>query len=302
MKNKILIRLISFMAIVSLLIACEKTAIEKAQDAYDASKVVPLILGVNGPSAVLETYSYDYSVTYHRAGSNWSWNAEGAVISSVTSDTRGVTLFFDAVPASGKARLTVSETTAGGVKSPEKVIEITVKPFCPLPFSGFEGTWTGIDELEDEFEYDITVTATLSEDSQILVDVIGSGLMEDEDFWGEEIIEGGTFLVTINPDGTLDVPEQFFCDTDLYEGYKIRGSGTWDNCGASPTMTINYDIWFPDPDESFWIADHYFGTDFSATITLGNGDDNGDDNGDGDDGGDNGDNGGNGDGDGGDGK
>ncbi|HOF20379.1 MAG TPA: hypothetical protein PLO24_03935 [Bacteroidales bacterium] len=272
MKNKILIRLFSLMAIISVMAACEKSPIEKAQDAYDATKVVPVVLGFKkGPVKVLQTFSYEYEVSYYRAGSTWSWSAVDATISSVTPDTRGVNVLFDKLPASGKAQIKVVETTSGGVKSPEKVIEVTVSPFCPLPVSGFVGTWTGKD-VADDFEYSVTVTASLS-DGKILLEGFGTDIIEEEAFWNEAVVEGGTCLVTINPDGTLVIPEQFFLDTDETEGYKIKGEGTWDNCGPKPTLEIKYDIWYPDPDDNFWIADEYFGEPLTLTLTLAGDDD-----------------------------
>ena len=45
------------------------------------------------------------------------------------------------MPASGKAAVTVSETTAGGTKSPDKVIEVTVKAFCALDINNFIGAF-----------------------------------------------------------------------------------------------------------------------------------------------------------------
>ncbi len=69
------------------------------------------------------------------------------------------------------------------------------------------------------------------------------------------LLAGGSCKVTVNPNGTLVIPEQYFCETDYIDGYKIKGSGTWDNCGAKPTMKIDYDIWFPE--DGFWIAAKY---------------------------------------------
>ena len=251
MKNNILIRLITLLVAVSLFTACEETAMEKAQNAYDASMVVPAVLSTAGPSLVLQTFSYDYSVSYFRAGSTWSWSAVDATVESVTDDTRGAKIKFNTLPANGKAQIKVTETTAGGTTSPEKIIEVTVNPFCPLPVGDFVGNWTGTDGQADE-TYPATVTATLDGD-KIVLDGLNVGFMAG--FWGETIVEGGTCLVTINANGTVVVPEQYFCDTDYSPGYKIKGSGTWDNCGAKPTLKIDYDIWYPD--SNYWIAARY---------------------------------------------
>lgn len=262
MKNKILIRLTSLLVALSLFVACEDTAMEKAQDAYDASMVVPAVLSTAGPSLVLQTFSYDYSVGYYRAGSTWNWSAVDATVESVTSDTRGAKIRFNTLPASGKAQIKVTETTVGGTTSPEKIIEVQVNPFCPLPISGFVGSYTGTDGQADE-TYPAAVTATLEGD-KIVLDGLNDGFMAG--FWAEEIVVGGTCLVTINPDGTVVVPEQYFCDTDYSAGYKIKGSGTWDNCGAKPTLKINYDVWYPDG--NYWIAVKYAANYFGGKAYL----------------------------------
>ena len=61
------------------------------------------------------------------------------MLKSVSTDTRTATVEFNTLPAGGKATITVSETTAGGTKSPDKVIEVTVKAFCTLDINNFIG-------------------------------------------------------------------------------------------------------------------------------------------------------------------
>jgi hypothetical protein len=267
MKNNIILRM-SFLTVAALLFTtCTKTYMEKAQDGYSASKVIPVVISTSGPASVLQTFTYDYKVTYDRAGSTWSWTSTDATVQTLSKDTKTATLLFGTIPAGGKATIKVVETTSGGVASPEKQILVTVNPFCPLPIAGFVGTWTGNDG-QGKYTYPGTITATLS-GSKILLDGLNVGFMND--FWAENIIAGGTCLATINNNGTVDIPEQFFCDTDYSTGYKIKGSGTWGNCGAKPILTINYDIYYPD--SKYWIASHYSSNlnniDYlTATLTL----------------------------------
>ena len=249
--KKNIIGLAFVLAAAMLFTSCGKTYIEENQDNYNPEDVIPIVLGTSGASLVLQTFTYDYSVTYSRAGSTWSWSAVDATVKTVSADTRTASVFFDKLPASGKATIKVKETTSAGIVSPEKLIEVTVKPFCPLPLAGFVGNWTGTDGQAD-FTYPADVTATVS-GTKLLLDGLNVGFMEG--FWEETIISGGTCLMTINPNGTVDIPEQFFCNTDHYAGYKIKGSGNWDNCGPKPSLTINYDIW--NPDAGWWIAAHY---------------------------------------------
>jgi hypothetical protein len=251
MKNKIL-TLVSFMlAAIWLLPSCE-TDMEKAQNAYTASQVIPSVISATGPTLALATKVYTYKITYDRAGSTWAWTAVGATIQSVSTDKKTATVLFTTVPANDTALIKVTETTSGGVTSPEKVFKVRVNPFCALATSGFVGTWTGTDGQGADYTYSSTVTATLSGE-QILLDGVNVGFMSD--FWAENIVTGGTCLITINDDGTVLLSEQYFCDTDYSDGYKIKGTGTWDNCGAKPTLKINYDIWYPD--SNYWIAAHY---------------------------------------------
>ncbi len=82
--------------------------------------------------------------------------------------------------------------------------------------------------------------------TKLAVTGIGKGFIED--FWGEAVTTGGTCLMTVNVNGTLDIPRQYIFTTD-YKGdayeYEIKGSGNWDNCGGKPALLINYDIYYP---------------------------------------------------------
>jgi hypothetical protein len=268
MKNRYILRLALFMVAICLFSTCSKLPVEKSQDAYSASKVIPAILGTNGAPLALQTFKYMYSVTYFRAGSKWNWTVTDATIDSISPDTRSIRVLFNTLPASDTALIKVTETTSGGNTTPETVIKVRVNPFCPLAIDGFVGTWTGTDGQGADYTYPGTITTTLSE-TKILVGGINVGFMEG--FWGETIVAGGTCLMTVNSDGTVDIPEQYFCDTDFSAGYKIKGSGTWDNCGAKPNLIINYDVWYPD--SGYWIAAHYKSyldniDHLTATITL----------------------------------
>lgn len=250
MKKNIIIRVAFFLVVASLFKACE-TDIKKAEDAYSASQVFPIVFSTSGPSLVLKTFTYNYMITYDRSGSTWAWTAVDATVQSVSEDTKTATILFDAIPANDTALVMVTETTAGGVKSAQKVLKVRVNPFCPLAIGGFVGTWSGTDGQGD-YTYSSSITTTLS-GTNILVSGINVGFMGD--FWGENIISGGTCLMTVNNDGTEDIAEQYFCDTNYSVGYKIKGSGIWDNCGAKPKLIINYDIYYPD--SNYWIAAHY---------------------------------------------
>ena len=247
MKKNIIARLAFLLVAVMLFPACGETYIEENQNAYSAQDIVPLILGTSGPSLVLQTFVYDFKVTYDRSGSEWHWSSSDATIQSVSSDTRTATILFDQLPASGTAVIKVTETTSGGVTSPEKNIEVTVKRFCPLPngAGSLVGTWTG----DDAFYEDVTIIGTSSSATVLNL----AGLSEEfiSDWWGETVIDGGTVAVTVNNDGTLSIPRQYIYTTewdgDPYD-YEIEGTGLYDFCPADPIITLTYDIYYAGDD------------------------------------------------------
>jgi hypothetical protein len=240
MKNKIITGLALILAVSWLFTSCESD-MEKAQNDYDASQVIPRVLSVTGPSIGLQTFTYQYGVTYYRAGSTWNWSVEGGTVSSVSADTRTANILFTDLPANDTAYIKVTETTEGGVTSPVRIIKTRVNPYCALVNGSADlvGSWTG-----DDAYYSSIITTTQSS-TNIKAAGIGVGFIED--WWAETVVAGGTPTITININGTVDIPRQFLFTT-LYSGdnynYEIIGSGTWDNCGSAPHMLITYDIYY----------------------------------------------------------
>ena len=114
--------------------------------------------------------------------------------------------------------------------------------FCPLVngVADLVGTWSG----EDAW-YSSMITTAVSGNSTLAVSGMSEGFIED--WWGEAVIAGGTFNMTITPNGNVDIPRQYIYTTD-WKGtpyrYEILGSGKWTNCGPEPTMLIIYDIYY----------------------------------------------------------
>ena len=253
MKSKILIRLTSLLVAVSLFAACEPTAMEKAQDAYDASMVVPAVLSTTGPSLVLQTFTYDFGVSYYRAGSTWNWTAVDATIQSVSEDTRKATVLFDKSPASGKAYINVTETTVGGKTSDPKAIEVTVEPFCPLDRDDFIGTWdiveTGSKPRTTTAE---VVAGTAANQIVVKADAAGIPTLLGQVFidWGENFQAGANFApngditLTLNlTNGTVQIPFTYWGQTVPGPwDYWYFGTGTWDGCGATPKLTLTVSL------------------------------------------------------------
>ncbi len=252
MKNKILIRLTSLLVAVALFAACEPTAMEKAQDAYDASMVVPAILSTTGPSLVLQTFTYDFGVSYFRAGSTWNWTAVDATIQSVSADTRKATVLFDKSPASGKAYINVTETTVGGKTSDPKSIEVTVEPFCPLERTDFIGTWDIVETGSKPRTTTAEVVAGTGA-NEIIVKVGAAGIpsllgqvfIDWEEAFQASVEPYGDITLSLNlANGTVQIPFTYWGQT--LPGpwdYWYFGAGTWDGCSATPklTLTVNLD-------------------------------------------------------------
>jgi len=269
MKNKLLTGLAFILAATWLITSCESD-MEKAQNDYDASQVVPKVLSVTGPTIGLQTFTYQYKVTYFRAGSTWNWTAVGGTVQSVSADTKTATVLFTAIPANDTALIKVTETTAGGVTSPERIIKTRVNPYCALTngVADLVGTWSG-----DDGWYESLITTVADGTTGLKVSHMNEGFITD--WWGETISEGGTIDMTVNIDGTVVIPRQYLFTTlwggDPYD-YEIDGSGTWDNCGSSPVMVIEYSVYYEGEDECFIAA--YYPSDldapfFTADISLG---------------------------------
>lgn len=237
---------IIFMAAGLLYNSCTTPPIEVAQEAYDYNAIVPKVLGkIQGPEIAIQTFTANYTIGYYRGGSTWNWSANEATVKSVSEDTRTATIEFTQYPSDGKATVTVTETTMGGITSEPVNLEVTVKKYCPLTngVAGLVGTWSGTDGQGD-YTYPSIISSAVNGTSLSLTGV-GVGFIND--FWGEAVIAGGTINITINVDGTLTIPRQFLFTTE-YEGapydYEIKGSGTWDNCGSSPKLLFDYDIYY----------------------------------------------------------
>ncbi len=224
-----------------------------SKDKYDYDAIIPKVLGgVQGPTEAVQTFTATYSTTYFRGGSTWNWSVTDAKIKSISDDTQTAIVQFDVFPADKHATVTVSETTHGGLTSESVSLEVLVKQYCPLPngVNGLVGNWPG-----DDAGYESIITAKVS-GTKLEMTGFGEGFIAD--FWGEGVIAQGKVKVTINEDGTVDIPQQYVFTTE-YDGdpyrYEIKGSGTWDNCGASPALVIKYDIYYEG--ESKGLAETY---------------------------------------------
>jgi len=126
-------------------------------------------------------------------------------------------------------------------------------------------TWNGTDGTYPSEVYTV-------EGCDLLMTGLNFGWMLD--WWGAIIVNGGTLKYTVNGSGIVTIPFQFYCETtwggDLQPAYSIQGSGTLDESGAFPVMTLHYDI----KQGGTWIGNFCFlnygwGQDgFDAVITT----------------------------------
>jgi hypothetical protein len=253
MKNRI--KVVSGITLIlpMLFTACGETYIEEHQNAYTAQDVVPLVLGVDGPTTVYQTETRDYSVTYNRAGSSWEWSVTGAELQGVSSDTRTATVHFPTKPAGDAAYISVTETTSGGVVSPEKVVEVNVASFCHFDINNFIGAYDCDEAGYGNYDVNFTKHPTLA------------NTIVNDNFW-DYAGAGAVIYYTLSGDflEEVTVPKQDFEFGDGYVGW-VEGSGTYDGCDH--TMTMVYTVFY-DGDE--YITYHDFtpaikGTTYNVT-------------------------------------
>jgi hypothetical protein len=166
----------------------------------------------------------------------------GKTSGSVTFKTKAANM---PVGQTVKLVLTISagdhnSPNAGAIKLTYSVKRIE---FCPLAngVASLVGTYSGTDAGYTVNNIISTVSAT-----KLKVENIGEQFIVD--FWGEDVVAGGSFLMTVTGNGLLDIPRQYIFTT-VYKGvrydYEIKGSGKWENCGTKPKLTFTYDIYYP---------------------------------------------------------
>ncbi|MFW6290150.1 MAG: hypothetical protein ACOC0R_04200 [Mariniphaga sp.] len=221
---------LSGIIVISLLYlsSCTTPAIEAAREAYDYNAIVPKVLSVDAPASVVQTQAADVKVGYHRGGSKWNWSADGASIQSVSEDTKTATVLFDQAPASGVAKLTVTETTMGGITSEPFTVEVSIEPFCALSIDLFTGAF--ICNEEGYGEYPVTFTTDPEVQNRIL----------NSNFW-DWPAEGEVIYYDLSGDidQIVTVPKQSFTFGDGTVG-SVEGSGVYDSC--TRTMTVDYSV------------------------------------------------------------
>jgi hypothetical protein len=267
MKNKIFFA-IALLMVVSLFDSCTTPPMEAAQEAYNYDAIVPKVLnGIQGTAVAFQTTTADYTIDYYRGGSTWNWSAEGATVKSVSEDSRTATIEY---PTDGTAKITVTETTQGGVTSDPATLDVTVNAFCPWTADDFVGTWVGVESVGGDDNEDITFVITKIDANTISINADQDGypglLQSVYKGWGETFQAGfgleGDIHVTLGlGDGSLSLnPGEYWGQTlpGPYD-YWYVGSGNWDGCASS--ISLNFEMHWDD-------ADFSDGGDYSSVSTL----------------------------------
>jgi len=231
------------------------------------------LMGIPQTDAVTVNLTIDPSSTITPAMYTLSANSitipAGKTSGSVTLTTKAASM-----PVGQTVKLVVTlnagehnTPNANGIKLTYNLKRIE---FCPLVNGPADlvGSWTG----EDAY-YPSVVTTTANNSSSVKISGMGVGFIED--WWAEHVTALGDPVMTVTGNGLVDIPRQYLFTT-VYGGapydYEIKGSGKWTNCGASPTLVITYDIYYPGDADG--LAKSYAGylggiPYLTATLTLG---------------------------------
>jgi len=231
------------------------------------------LMGIPQTDAVTVNLTIDPSSTITPAMYTLSANSitipAGKTSGSVTMTTKAASM-----PVGQTVKLVVTlnagehnTPNANGIKLTYNLKRIE---FCPLVNGPADlvGSWTG----EDAY-YPSVVTTTANNSSSVKISGMGVGFIED--WWAEHVTALGDPVMTVTGNGLVDIPRQYLFTT-VYGGapydYEIKGSGKWTNCGASPTLVITYDIYYPGDADG--LAKSYAGylggiPYLTATLTLG---------------------------------
>lgn len=147
--------------------------------------------------------------------------------------------------------------------------------FCPLVngSADFAGSWSVTSDLNtgstaNPAWYTEDGFSAVANGSDKL-DVTGIGVSFMQGFWEENPVSGGTITMDIAGNGFITIPRQYLYTTDYDDSeYYIEGSGTWTNCGAKPTISIAYDIYFEGGLAHTYGGTYLNGSFLGGTFTL----------------------------------
>ena len=248
--------------------------------AFDTN--VPTIIVNKGTSTDADISVYTTQIT----GAAKTFDVE-VVAANTTANTQSynvpATITIPANSNKGTITVTASDNNLGEVpvtlklkiSSSDKdiiigtdVITLKIQKFCPFVINDFVGSWPGTDGFG---------TGSHRRVSQVVIDtptattvkVTGLNFGWISAKWGETITDGGTITMTVNPNGTTSIPDQY-CFTTDYNGaasiYWITGTGVFSNCGAKPTLTINYVLYYKSDGSKLPLD--YYGSAYPTFVAI----------------------------------
>ncbi len=234
--------------------------------AFDTN--VPTIIVVKGASTNVDVNVYATQIT----GTAKTFDV-AVVADSTTANTQSytvpATLTIPANSNKGTITVTAIDNNLGEapvnlmlkISSSDKdivigtdVITLKIQKFCPFVINDFLGSWPGTDGFGTGSHRRVS-QVVIGTPTATTVKVTGLNFGWISAKWGETITDGGTVTMTINPNGTTVIPDQYCFTTDYVETapgtdtglpsvYWITGTGIFSNCGVKPTLTINYVIYY----------------------------------------------------------
>jgi len=246
---------------------------------FEIDSVTPFAaLPIKGSNLVNAGFDIGYSVApsaTDKIYSTYKWESNIGEIEQSATEPWKMSIFFNNEEV-GIAEIALIEQTTKGMAD-TSYLEVIVNSYCPLEnwTEDLIGVWSGTDgfvDTEDLYPSEI-VTSDPAENS---ISLYGLNFGWILDWWGEEVVDGGTIDLIINNDGTVLIESQYLFTTDysgdLYE-YWVVGSGRWNNCGLYPELTIEYTVTNKTDgyDLPYYIYNYYFGTEsevFTATLVL----------------------------------
>jgi hypothetical protein len=147
-------------------------------------------------------------------------------------------------------------------------ITLKIQKFCPFVINDFVGSWPGTDGFGTGSHRRVS-QVVIDNPTATTVKVTGLNFGWMTVKWGETITDGGTITMTINPNGTTVIPDQY-CFTTDYGGvssiYWIKGTGVFSNCGAKPTLTIKYVIYYKS--DGFTLPIDQYGANYPTFVAT----------------------------------
>jgi hypothetical protein len=217
-----------------------QTAIDANGDPENIIRTIGVILlGAPQPGDITVTLSKNSESTISDAA--WSLASNTIVIpAGKTSGSTTLTVLAAQMVEDETVSLMLDMDVAGGQKAPQaNQVDYNLKriKFCPLTdYNDLAGTWRGGDNMGY-----VTHVVTSVDNGELMIEGLGYEWMQN--FWGETVTEMVPVVVTVHPNGTLDIAQQYTYTTD-YEGspyrYEVSGTGMWDNC--KKTLHIEYDL------------------------------------------------------------